>query len=95
MTRKSKRRHTTEWVEYDTSAPTLHERLADPLSKENLRRKAAQEERKKKSIYQKHLAEQKEAKRLQDLANRSEKRGPLYDKIKKLNKQKQAKAEEV
>ncbi len=82
MSRNKKRRHTSEWVEYDEAGPTRKERNADPESYDSRRRKGLAERKKVKSVFQKDQDAKAVKKGKQDNGHA---RGPLADKIRKLN----------
>lgn len=86
MSRSKKRRHTSEWVEYDEAGPTRSAKLTDPESYESRKRKGLAERKKVKSVFQK---EQDKAGKGQDQRGNGHARGRLADKIRKLNAQKE------
>lgn len=86
MSRNKKRRHTSEWVEYDEAGPTRKERNADPESYDSRRRKGLAERKKVKSVFQKDQ-DAKAANKGKGQDN-GHARGRLADKIRKLNAEK-------
>ena len=90
MTRpKSKRKNANQVIIVDREGPTRHERLADPDSYENRKKRAMKAKKIKPSIYQK----EQEAKKKSDGNNDKPKQGGrLADKIRKLNAQKEKQA---
>ncbi|MBY4678416.1 hypothetical protein [Marinobacterium arenosum] len=82
MSRLKKRRHTREWVEFEENGPSRRERLANPDSYESRKRRALAEKKKNKSVFQK---EQEKAESGSKQQGGNHARGPLADKIRKLN----------
>jgi hypothetical protein len=59
MTRKKKQRsYVGQFVTGESDIPTKEELLADPNSKESLKKKALEQSKKRKSVYQKELDKQ-------------------------------------
>ena len=75
--------------------PSKEELLADENSKLSLKKKAHQEKKKHKSVFQKEMEKQKQ-KEAEEAAEKSAqaRRGRLADKIIELNKQKASQTEE-
>ncbi|MGB0467041.1 MAG: hypothetical protein ACPGF7_05820 [Pontibacterium sp.] len=85
MSRIKKRRGNTYQVLFEDTGPSKQERLDDPESYESRKRAALAKKKKPKSVYQKVLEEEKAAK---DRKANNGPKGPLADKIRKLNAKK-------
>jgi len=86
MSRTKKRRSNLYRIVGD-QLPSRRERLADDNSYESRKRKAKQEEKKKQSVYQRHLESEKPNK--SDNEPEAQPRGGrLADKIRQLNQEK-------
>ncbi|WP_027856517.1 hypothetical protein [Marinobacterium jannaschii] len=80
MSRTKKKRSDANVIIFE-NAPRRSEKLADPDSYESRKKRALEKKKKNKSVYAKTLEENKKAENKGAQANR----GPLADKIRKLN----------
>ena len=94
MTRKKKQRSFVgQFLTAESDIPTKEELLADPNSKESLKKKALELKKKKKSVYQKELDKQQAEKEKAE-KNQQPQGGRLADKIRANAKAKECKPEE-
>lgn len=88
MTRQKKQRRTTEMVILEKT-PKKKERLTDPESYESRKQAALKKRKKKLSVYEKTRLEDEKASRNDAAGKRGERKlGPLAEKIKRLNAEK-------
>ena len=91
MTRpKSKRKNANQVIIVDREGPTRHERLADPDSYENRKKRAMKAKKIKPSVYQKEQEAKKKSE--ENGQDKPKQGGRLADKIRKLNAQKEKQA---
>lgn len=89
MTREKKTRSMKGKIKLDKGGPTKTDRLTDPQSYDSRKKKALKDSKKQRSVYQKELDKQKES-GADGESGQAPKRGPLADKIRKLNAEKQS-----
>nr|WP_067297663.1 hypothetical protein [Marinobacterium profundum] len=88
MTRLKKKRSDANRIEWGDSAPRRSEKLADPGSYESRKRKSLDKRKQQKSVYEKQLEkEELEARRR---AQQQPRGGRLAEKIRRLNREKNA-----
>ena len=89
MTRLKKQRRMANKIVLDKT-PKKQERLADPDSYESSKQRSLSKRKKHQSVYEKARATQSREQRDQDAGRRGTRHGgPLADKIKRLNQEKQ------
>jgi hypothetical protein len=88
MTRLKKKRSDANRIEWGESAPRRSEKLADPTSYESRKRRALDNSKKQKSVYEKQLEKEEREARLK--AQQQPRGGRLAEKIRRLNREKLA-----
>ncbi|MCP8687458.1 hypothetical protein [Marinobacterium sedimentorum] len=88
MTRLKKKRSDANRIEWGESAPRRSEKLADPGSYESRKRKSLDKRKQQKSVYEKQLEKEEREARLR--AQQQPRGGRLAEKIRRLNREKNA-----
>ncbi len=88
MTRLKKKRSDANRIEWGETAPRRSEKLADPGSYESRKRKSLDKRKKQKSVYEKQLEKEEREARLR--AQQQPRGGRLAEKIRRLNREKNA-----